>query len=260
MTFDPVRLLRRALLWGAAAFTAEVAYAYLWPAPAQPEFDPSVVLGPPDGVPLRVAALGDSTLTGPGVRSPDEIWARVALARLAEVTGRRVELRSVGVGGATSADVVHSQLEDAVRFSPRLALVSVGANDVIRGIPLKRLERNLDRIVEGLQAAGATVILSGVGDLGTIPRLAPPLRHMASRLGRRADHVHARVAERHGALKAEQWGWAAHQFRTRRDVWSPDRFHPNPAGHQIWAETCWDVLAPLCKTLSEEAHRYDPQR
>ena len=127
MTFDPVRLLRRALLWGAAAFTAEVAYAYLWPAPAQPEFDPSVVLGPPDGVPLRVAALGDSTLTGPGVRSPDEIWARLALARLAEVTGRRVELRSVGVGGATSADVVHSQLEDAVRFSPRLALVSVGA-------------------------------------------------------------------------------------------------------------------------------------
>ncbi|MFP3915700.1 MAG: GDSL-type esterase/lipase family protein, partial [Actinomycetota bacterium] len=97
---------------------------------------------------------------------------------------------------------------------------------------------------------GARVVMSGVGDLGAIPRLAPPLRQMATRRGRRGDQVHARVAERHGAVKADQWRWAAGEFRTRPDVWSPDRFHPNAAGHGIWARTCWEALEPLCGELA----------
>ena len=137
----------------------------------------------------------------------------------------------------------------AVDFAPHVALVSVGANDVIRGVPMRRLEANLDRIVSALTDHGALVILSGVGDLGSIPRLAPPLRQVVTRLGRRADRVHSLVAERHGAIKTEQWGWSNEQFRTRRDVWSGDLFHPNAAGHLVWAETCWEAMVPVLDDL-----------
>ncbi len=234
-----------------AAVGTELAFAYLWPAPRQPEFDASFLVGSEyERPPLRVAALGDSTLTAPGVSSADEIWIRQVARRLSETTLRPVELRSFGVGGSDSADVRHEQLPLALEFEPHLAVVSVGANDLIRGLPIRRLHDHLDHIVGALTASGAQVVMSGVGDLGTIPRLAPPVRQMATRLGRRGDRVHARVAEKHGAVKAEQWVWASGEFRRRSDVWSPDRFHPNAAGHVIWATACWEALEPLCGALA----------
>lgn len=242
-------VVRRLGLAAVLAVGAEVAFAYLWPAPRQTEHDASFRIGNGSGEPLRLAALGDSTLTGPGVEDPDDIWIRSVARQLADKTGRPVELLSLGVGGATSADVARNQLPAALDFGPHLVVLSVGANDVIRGMPMRRLASNLDLIVSGLRQAGSQVIMSGVGNLGTIPRLAPPLRQMAARLGKRADRVHQRVAERHGAIKAEQWRWASGQFQTRSDVWSADRFHPNAAGHQIWATTCWEVVEPLCVDL-----------
>src|SRR5690606_26845985 len=135
----------------------------------------------------------------------DEIWIRQVVRQLADTITRPVELRSFGVGGSDAADVRYEQLPRALEFRPHLAIVSVGANDMIRGIPVRRLYDHLDYIVGALTESGAQVIMSGVGDLGTIPRLAPPVRQMATRLGRRGDRVHERVAEKHGAIKAQQW-------------------------------------------------------
>ena len=59
---------------GAATLGLELAVAVLWPAPRQAEFDPSGTYGEGDGPPLRVAALGDSTLTAPGVAGVSDIW------------------------------------------------------------------------------------------------------------------------------------------------------------------------------------------
>lgn len=249
LRFLPI-LARRLIAAGVVTFGAELAYAYFWPAARQPEFDASFQVADGQGDPLRAVAVGDSTLTAPGLTRPDDIWIRAVIRDLAASTGRPVELRSLAVGGSTSRDVLRDQLPAALAFRPQLAFVSVGANDLIRGIPAVRLSRNLDQIVGALRGRGAEVVLSGVGDLGTIPRLAPPLRQMASRLGRRGDRLHGAVAERHGAIKADQWRWAAGEFGTRRDVWSSDRFHPSAAGHDIWARTCWEVVEPLCARLS----------
>lgn len=236
---------RKLAIAGVATVTVELALAVLWPAPEQLEFDASGSFGVGRGRPIRLAALGDSTLTGPGVATANDIWVRVVADRLSSRLGRQVDLRSFGTGGATAAVVARDQLPWALDFSPHISLVSVGANDVMRGVPMRKLMSDLDTIVGGLAGVGSRVVLSGVGDLGSIPRLTPPLRQMATRLSRRADRVHTEVAVRHGAIKADQWSWASSQFRTRPDVWSPDHFHPNAAGHQIWAEVCWAALTPL---------------
>ena len=240
----PTRIAKNLAVAGAITVGAELAAAVLWPAPDQPEFDPSVVI-PNGSTTLRLAALGDSTITAPGVEDPDEIWVREVAYRLADRLRRTVALQSFAVGGATTGDVAAGQVTGAVAFAPHLTLVSVGANDIIRGVPMRRLTANLDTIVSQLTASGSRVVTSGVGDLGSIPRLAPPLRQMATRLGRRADRVHSVVTEAYGATKVEQWGWANEQFRTRRDIWSADRFHPNANGHVIWAEACWETLDRL---------------
>lgn len=244
-------MLKRTAQVGAVTIALELAVAVLWPAPPQDQFDPSGRYGSGGGRPLRVAALGDSTLTAPGVGDGSEVWVAEVCRRLSAATNRPVELHSFGVGGATAAQVAATQLTAAISVQPDLALVSVGANDVIRGVRWSRLVSDLDRIVAALVASGSVVITSGVGDLGAIPRLAPPLRQMATALGRRADRAHDVVTERHGAIKARQWAWATNEFRTRSDIWSPDRFHPNREGHLIWAQVCWEALEPLLPGLEE---------
>ena len=160
------RLASRAALFFVALIGAEVAYVLLRPAPLLPEFDPSGEFGDPSQPTIRVAVLGDSSVTAPGVSHPDETWIRLAARRLAET--RHVILESQAVGGSKATDVRNGQLDAAIAFAPDVAIISVGANDAIRGVPLRRFEADLDPTVAALRESGAAVVLSGVGGLGTI--------------------------------------------------------------------------------------------
>lgn len=209
----------------------------------QEEFDASASLGPLDGKPLSIVVVGDSTCTAPGVVDPSEIWCRLIAYRLAE-RGHRVTIKSFAVGGATSSSALRTQVPEAEAIDADLTLIAIGTNDVIHQVPLSTLEQNLDEIVQRLTRVGKCVLVAGTGDLGTVPRLLPPLRQLASRRGRLADAVQARVAERHGAIKAQMWGAAADAFRTDASIFSADLFHPTASGHRVWAEAAWEALEP----------------
>ncbi len=237
------RLLKRGITAGAMVIGAEAAYAVLRPVPKQAEFDPSGRFGSPDLPPMRVAVLGDSSVTAPGVAGPDEIWVSLVCSRLGE--SRHVSMRSYAVSGSRVLDLLDSQLEQALLFDPHLYLVSVGANDAIHGVPIRTFESRLDELVCTLTDTGALVILSGVGDLGTIPRLLPPLRNMMTRRSARFHRVHQTVAERYGAHVVEHRAVDPASWYHDRDLWSADLFHVSAAGHQRWADVTWDTIQPL---------------
>ena len=167
--------------------------------------------------------------------------------RLAETY--HVELRSYAVGGSMAHHLIEGQMEPAILFEPDLILVSVGANDAIKGVPIRRFAANLDRLIAELSDTGAVVIQSGVGDLGTIPRLYPPLSHMMSRRALKFDHVHWDVAWRYGATVVPQRDDDLELWTSDLSLWSPDLFHVNGAGHARWAESAWRVVQPLLTRL-----------
>jgi lysophospholipase L1-like esterase len=235
-------LVKKGALAGAVVLGLEALYAFLRPAPDLPEFDPSGEFGDPATPPLRVVVLGDSSVTAPGVDHPDQIWVRIICQRLAE--RHHVALKSVAVGGSTVRTVLDSQLEAAILSDPDLILLSIGANDAIRGIPLRRFERDLDHLVADLADTGAIVIQSGVGDLGTIPRLYPPLRGLMTRRSLAYDRVHHRVARRHGTLVVDQRSDDRRAWLRDRSLWSDDLFHVSASGHARWAETVWKTVEP----------------
>lgn len=216
-----------------AVLLFEALYALLRPVPDLEEFDPSIELGDPDHPTLKVAVLGDSSVTAPGVASPEEIWVTLVATRLAE--NRHVILRSFAVGGARSSDLTRHQLEPALDFGPDLVFLSVGANDALKGVPIRRFERNLDLLVSEFSATGAAVIQSGVGDLGTIPRLIPPLRNLMSYRALAFDRAHRRVAWRHGSTVVTQRTEDHHVWYQDRGLWAEDLFHVSAAGHERWA-------------------------
>jgi lysophospholipase L1-like esterase len=237
------RLLIRGATAGAVVLGAEALYAILHPAPRQAEFDPSGVFGDPSRPPYRVAVLGDSSITAPGVSGPHEIWVSRVCARLAE--DRYVTLKSFAVSGSRAEDLLREQLGPALEARPDMVLVSVGANDCIHGVPLRHFETRLDELVRTLTQTGALVVLSGVADIGTIPRLKPPLRNLMTRRSLRFHRAHERVAERHGAHVVPHRQDDATIWYTDRDLWSADLFHVSATGHQRWAESTWRVIEPL---------------
>lgn len=243
------QIVRRGAIAGLTLLGLEAAYAVLRPAPVLEDFDPSGHFGDPSQPTLRVAVLGDSSVTAPGVSGAHEIWVSLVCGRLAE--SKHVVLKSFAVGGSMVHDVIADQLDDAVAFEPDVVFVSIGANDAIKGVPIRRFESNLDHLVGRLVATGARVILTGVGVLGTIPRLYPPLSTLMSRRAERFDRAHWRVAAAHDAVVIDQRADDARIWNTDRTLWAADYFHVSAAGHARWADTAWRTVGPLMNGARE---------
>lgn len=237
------KLLRRGAIAGFTLLSLEAAWALLRPAPLLEQFDPSGEFGDPSNPTLRVAVLGDSSVTAPGVAGPHEIWVSLICSRLADT--RYVILQSFAVGGSMAHTVIAEQLAGALDFRPDVVFVSVGANDAIKGVPLQRFEENLDQLIGTLVESGAAVVQSGVGFLGTIPRLYPPLSTLMERRARRFDEVHWRVAKIHGTAVVDQRSDDPSVWNRDRTLWAEDFFHVSAAGHARWAETIWRTVDPL---------------
>lgn len=230
----------------AAAAAVGTVVAQFWyvahrPLPTFTDLDPDGVFGPDSAPEVRLVLLGDSTVTGPGLERRDDLWSRQVARRLAGDV--RVRLRSVAAGGSRVRDVLVGQLPAAQELRPDVAIVSVGANDAMHGTRLRRFEADLDAVVEAFGEAGTEVVLAGVGDLGNIPRLAHPLKALASRRSRQFDRAHARVADRHEhVVKVPVAEFTDARFRSR-DVFCPDLFHPNCTGHTAWADAAHPFVA-----------------
>lgn len=221
-------------LAGFAVLAGELAYAVRRPLPTFEGFDLSGTFGDPALPTLRLTVLGDSTITGPGLDDVDHTFVRVIAHALEDRFC--VELTSFAVGGARSLNVLQNQVPAAVELDSDITMISVGGNDVMRAVPVRVFERNLEAIVAAMKTVSKEVVLMGVGDIGTVPRFPQPLGRVATLTGRVADRVHGRVAQRQGVAKVDHWGWSAEAFRGP-GMFSPDLFHPSPAGHRVWAET-----------------------
>ena len=230
----------------AAAAAVGTVVAQFWyvahrPLPSFTDLDPDGVFGPDSAPDVRLVLLGDSTVTGPGLERRDDLWSRQVARRL--VGDVRIRLLSVAAGGSRVRDVLTAQLPEAQELRPHVAIVSVGANDAMHGTRLRRFEADLDALVDAFGEAGTEVVLAGVGDLGNIPRLVHPLKALATRRSRQFDCAHARVAARHDhVVKVPVAELTDEQFRAR-DVFCPDLFHPNCAGHTAWAEAAYPFVA-----------------
>ncbi|HEY5889873.1 MAG TPA: SGNH/GDSL hydrolase family protein [Acidimicrobiia bacterium] len=238
-------MIRRTLIRGLAGLAlvvgAEALYAVLRPAPKQEEFDPSATFGNSSFPEMRVAVLGDSTVTAPGVSGPAEIWVSLICQRLAET--HHVTVKSFAIGGSMAHDLVLEQLDPAIEFAPNLVIISVGANDALKGVTPKKFEENLEILVARFRGAGTVVVQSGVGDLGTIPRLLPPLRQLFSRRALRFNQIHEAVAGRHGGWVVPQRDSPADLWYRDRGMWSADLFHVSSRGHEVWADLGWKTVA-----------------
>jgi lysophospholipase L1-like esterase len=179
--------------------------------------------------PLRTFWLGDSTAAGFGVTSADGVVGRQVARRM----GRPVEVTVLASGGTTVADVVAQQLP---RLPPdaEVVFVSVGANDTTHLTRPGSFSSSYRRLLERLPP-DACVVLLGVPDMGSPPRLAQPLRAVAGWRGRRLDREVRSLAKATGATFVDIAGTTGPAFRRDRSLFAVDGYHPSDAGYGLWA-------------------------
>ncbi|GAA4592426.1 SGNH/GDSL hydrolase family protein [Planotetraspora phitsanulokensis] len=188
---------------------------------------------------LRYVALGDSQTEGLG--DGDEVaglrgWAD----RLAEHLVRHspgLHYANLAVRGRLAREVRTEQLSPALALQPDLATVVAGVNDLMRPrFDADEVAGHLEAMFAALTAQGALVATLTFPDLTRLIPLARPL-------GSRVIALNARIrdaARRHGVAVAETTG---HPVVTDPRLWSVDRLHAGPLGHQRIADAVAHALA-----------------
>lgn len=118
--------------------------------------------------PLTILALGDSLTEGLGVAANANYPAQLQ-ARLQEMGYENATVINSGLSGETSTGLVN-RLDWVTQTQPDITILTIGANDAIRGIDAATVEANLRTAVQHLQDNGSQVILGGMqiyDNLGT---------------------------------------------------------------------------------------------
>lgn len=178
-----------------------------------------------------ILALGDSLVAGYGLATADGFAARLEQRLRAAGTAARVA--NAGVSGDNSADVARRlpRVLSCLDTRPALAIVQVGPNDVLRGVPPARTRSSLDGIVAELGRCGIAVLLTIV---------APPA-FLRPRAGAYLG-IHDEVAARHGATL---WPFFPAGVLGHADMVLADRVHPNAAAIATVVEAMLPVVTRL---------------
>ncbi|HET6358263.1 SGNH/GDSL hydrolase family protein [Streptomyces sp.] len=182
----------------------------------------------PSGEYLRYVALGDSQTEGLG--DGDDIaglrgWADRLAEHLAAVNPG-LRYANLAVRGRVADQVRAEQLGPALALRPDLATVVAGVNDLLRPrFDAAEVAAHLEEMFAALTAAGAHVVTLTFPDVGKIAPLARPIRS-------RVFDLNARIraaADRHNVTVAET---ARHAVAADPRLWSGDRLHASPLGHE----------------------------
>jgi acyl-CoA thioesterase-1 len=177
--------------------------------------------------PRVVTVLGDSITAGFGLPAAQAVPAQLQLAL--RKLGLVVQVRAAGVSGDTTAGGL-ARVDFSVRKDSDLAVVALGANDLLQGQDPKRTRANLDGIIRKLKARRIGVVLTGI---------SAPIE-IGGGYARDFNAIFPGLARTHGVpLYPNLLDGVAR----RPALNQPDGIHPNARGAQIIAARLAPVVA-----------------
>lgn len=216
-----LRRVQWAIGWVVLCLAAGVQAQPAPAAQASPATDPRVVL-----------VLGDSLSAAYNLPAAQG-WVALTAQRIArERPGWRVV--NASISGETTAGGAARIVDAVVRHRPSVVVVELGANDALRGLPLRQARRNLARIIGAAQGVGAKVLLVGMR--------VPPNLGRAYTLEFERGYVD--LSQRFGTALVP---FLLEPIATDRANFQPDNLHPTAAAQPAIRDHVWPALAPLLR-------------
>ena len=182
--------------------------------------------------PPTVVVFGDSLSAAYGLDAAQG-WVSLIEQRIAkEKPGWRVV--NASISGETSAGGAARVVREVARVRPSVVVIALGANDGLRGLPVKETRRNLARMIGASQGVGAKVLLVGM-------RMPPNY-----------GVEYTRAFEQNYGDLAKLFDVALLPFLLEpiardRTAFQADNLHPVASAQPLLRDHVWKALEPLLK-------------
>ena len=179
----------------------------------------------------KILFLGDSLTAGFGVEQelayPNLVRNKIDKKKLPYT------ILNAGVSGNTSAGGLR-RINWYFKTQVDIIIIALGANDGLRGLPVKSTEENLQKIIDAarLKNPKLKIILAGMK--------VPP--NMGKKYSEGFTTIFPRLAKKNNC---ELIPFLLEKVAGLKDKNLADGIHPNPAGHRQIAANVMKVLGPL---------------
>lgn len=178
----------------------------------------------------KIVAFGDSLTAGFGL-TEQESYPYLLQKRL-ESDGYDYEVVNAGVSGDTSLgglERIDWVLEEK---KVEILILELGANDLLRNVPVEKMKANLDKIIRKAKARGVEILFCGM--------LAPP--SVGAEYQRDYVNAFADLATEHDIRFVP---FPLENVALEKDLNQADGIHPNAKGTVIMTDNIYKELKPM---------------
>jgi acyl-CoA thioesterase-1 len=188
--------------------------------------------GAASGKQAVILVVGDSLSAEYGLPR-DTGWVRLLSDRLAKEAAQ-YSVVNASISGETTSGGRTRLPQLLQQHRPAVVVLQLGANDGLRGLPLKSMNENLAAMIRASRSAGARVLLIGVR--------VPP--NYGREYSERFAGTYAQLARDE---KVPLVPFLLDGFAENLDYFQDDRIHPNERAQPRMLDTVWSQLAPLLR-------------
>lgn len=187
--------------------------------------------------PKRILFFGDSITAGYGIDKEKAFPALIQ--QKIDSLGWNYKAVNAGLSGETSAGGLR-RVDWMLRQPVSVFVLELGGNDGLRGIDLDATQKNLQKIIDKVEAKypDAKIMLAG---MQVPPNLGPDYTQ-------EFKTMYPDLAEKNNA---ELIPFLLKGVGGNPDLNQSDGIHPTAKGHQLVAETVWDTLKPILQEMND---------
>jgi acyl-CoA thioesterase-1 len=182
--------------------------------------------------PKTVLVVGDSLSAEYGI-ARGAGWVALAEQKL-KAQKLNVNMINASVSGETTSGGRTRLPQLLSKHKPDVVVIELGANDGLRGLPVKAAESNLRAMVEAVQKAGAKVLLVGI-------RIPP---NYGRDYAEKFFGMYETLSKAMGVPLAP---FMLEGVAAKPELFQPDRLHPLADAHPVILGNIWPYLLPIVK-------------
>ena len=191
-----------------------------------------LLAGPASAATRTVLVFGDSLSAAYGI-APQQGWVHLMGERIAS-QGLPWKVVNASVSGETTAGGLRRLPEDLKRHKPDAVVIELGANDALRGQPIKAIRANLEQMIRLAREAQAEPVLVGL--------MIPP-NYGIDYAGEFRD-VYASIARKE---KVRLVPFLLHGVADTAESFQADQLHPTAAVQPRILDNVWATVEPLLR-------------
>ncbi|WP_058525912.1 arylesterase [Legionella erythra] len=180
----------------------------------------------------NIVILGDSLSAGYGM-DVQKGWVALLGEKLRQVN-QSYRVINLSTSGDTTSNGLRKLAPALQKYQPEVIIIALGANDGLRGLPVRQMKENLEKMVIASQKTGAKVIV--------LATLLPP--NYGSRYLDQFNKAYAELAKTYGIILVPMFldGVAGDS-----ELMQKDGLHPNEQAQPQILDNVWPHLKSVLK-------------